>query len=217
MKEFELTLKLHNNLLKQRRLALGLTPKELARKIGIDYNRYLMYENLRTSPLKKDLSFRLTALKIADFYFVQPEELWPDAILAVKCPTINREIEANKLLAVTKLNVSSISPIDSLLEKEEKEAVSEAFKALPKRLQKVLEGRIIEGKTFTELANEMNCSRARVQQLEFVAHKRIRFDIFRKSDLIDNLPKNKQKKKLVTKTNKTKKNKKLPAKSIIID
>ena len=50
MKEFSATIKLHNNLLRERRQRLGLSTHELAAKIGIGYGSYLELENLRAQP-----------------------------------------------------------------------------------------------------------------------------------------------------------------------
>lgn len=102
--EFELTLRLRNNLLKRRRRELGLKPRELAERIGISYGLYLQYEGLKESPLRSGKRrggspWRPSALTIAEFYCCSPTELWPTAILSVTTPEVVREIEAKKLMA----------------------------------------------------------------------------------------------------------------------
>jgi len=52
IKEFEINVTLKNNLLKERRLKLGLTQKELAQEAGISHGIYSELEGLRMSPIR---------------------------------------------------------------------------------------------------------------------------------------------------------------------
>lgn len=51
MKELELTLRVRNNRLKQRRLSLGLTTHAIAEAAGVSYSAYIDMENMKSSPL----------------------------------------------------------------------------------------------------------------------------------------------------------------------
>ena len=107
MKEFELTLKIRNNRLLQRREEMGLSAPEVAAKAGVSYGIYNSYESFRVSPIgaipkcqvvvgwrifkvfdinnQKFKGFwKNSAKKIAKFYGVNPSELWPDAALQIK-------------------------------------------------------------------------------------------------------------------------------------
>jgi Sigma-70, region 4 len=52
LKEFEVSLSVRNNLLKERRLSLGMTQRELSQSVGIGQNLYCEFESMRTSPIK---------------------------------------------------------------------------------------------------------------------------------------------------------------------
>lgn len=53
MKDFDVTVKLRNNRLLERREALGLSAPQLAEAAGITYGQYNAYEYLRRSPLNR--------------------------------------------------------------------------------------------------------------------------------------------------------------------
>jgi len=121
VKDFELSLHIRNNHLKKRRLALGLTKKQLAEKVGIGYQTYCKLEDLRISPLLKrppqsGVQWKPTTVAIAKFYECSEDELWPGAVLAVTVPEIITEIGGEQLLAAghahNLLPSSAPSPID---------------------------------------------------------------------------------------------------------
>jgi RNA polymerase sigma factor (sigma-70 family) len=56
MKEFEVSLIIRNNLLKERRLALGMSQRQIAEAAGVHYHTYVAFEGMRESPLRTDYS-----------------------------------------------------------------------------------------------------------------------------------------------------------------
>ena len=78
LKPFELTMRLRNNLLKGRRVALGMTSEAFAKRLGISVPTYSKLENMRMTPLCKrqfgqtEPIWRRTVLKLADFYKCTP-------------------------------------------------------------------------------------------------------------------------------------------------
>lgn len=95
--EFAVTIKLHNNLLRERRQALGLRPRQLAGAAGVSYYAYLGLENLHASPYLKNGKFRDAAIKLAGFHKVFVEDLFPESICEVVKPTAELKISARSV------------------------------------------------------------------------------------------------------------------------
>ena len=133
MKDFELTLRLKNNQLKSRRLAKGLTVRQVAEQVGISYVLYLEYEGLRKSPLRSRVGkWRASAEAVAKFYGCTPEELWPWAILAVQLPELVVEVDGEKLLGAVGLAPEALpSPEEEVSGKEQSRALKQALSILP--------------------------------------------------------------------------------------
>lgn len=84
MKPIRVEMKLKNNILFSLRENTGLSSKNLAEKIGICYVSYLNMESLRTSPLCPSGEWAQTARKIAVYWKMLPEDLFPEAVLRVR-------------------------------------------------------------------------------------------------------------------------------------
>jgi hypothetical protein len=69
----------------------------------VGYSAYLNYESLKTSPVSKraEGGWKPSALKVAAFYGVRPEALWPAGILLVKVRKAEREVGIEELVAIT--------------------------------------------------------------------------------------------------------------------
>lgn len=158
MKEFELTLKLRNNLLKKRRLALGLKPRELAEAAGIGYQTYLRYENLKDGPLRKDGTWKRSAIDLSTFHKTTPDDLWPDALLAVRQSELVAELAAEEAFALSGYAQSielPATPEELFLEKEKNQVVGEALATLHPRVQQVLLRRIVDEQTLREAGEDL--------------------------------------------------------------
>lgn len=98
MKEFEVTLRLRNNRLKQRRVKLGLSQAAVATAAGISLGKYLEFETLRRSPIRKNgIGWKDSALRLAKFYCVEPEVLFPKCVIGVKTPVVTRTIDSSEI------------------------------------------------------------------------------------------------------------------------
>lgn len=148
MKELELTCRLRNNRLKERRLALGLQPQELAEQVGISYHSYLRLEGLTYSPIRKNGEWSAPATKLSVFFKTLPEELFPDAVLKVQKPVIERKLdfaEIAPLLAAappTPEECGHLLPPDEAYEqKESRQKIDAVLGTLTEREQKIIRAR----------------------------------------------------------------------------
>ena len=96
MKELEITVRARNNRLKERRLAQGCTQIQMCKRIGVSLQMYASLETLRHSPLGKTGQWRPVVRRIAEFYEVDPEDLFPNAVLALS-ESIHPPVAVEKL------------------------------------------------------------------------------------------------------------------------
>jgi len=179
MKELEVTLTLRNNLLKERRLKMGLSQEQLAKKIGISMQSYGGLEVMRDSPIGKDGTWREPARLIAKFYKIKIDDLFP-------CRLSKNNFPKNK--AVKKIDTEEVPQLFSshqerlLLsspetELEEVELATELRKALTKltpREEKILREIYFEDKTEQEIAEEQGVTKTRINQISRKALNKLR-------------------------------------------
>lgn len=127
MKELELTLRLRNNRLKERRVALDLPQAQLAKLAGVPHTTINGLECMRILPTRAVITgwtggrvtegkpiygqraWTSAALKLSEFFNVTPEELFPPVVTKVKTPVVVRklnEVELVSLAAAPRLALS---------------------------------------------------------------------------------------------------------------
>lgn len=145
MKDFDVTVKLRNNHLVERREKLGLSAPQLAEVVGIRYSTYLDYECLRQSPMN---SFRpgevkVSAQRLCDFFGVLPEELWPEQVRKVRCSVLRRKLDYGQmaLMASDDMRARRLLPDAAVEELEAARAVQTAVASIenPRRRYVVAE------------------------------------------------------------------------------
>lgn len=191
MKEFEVTVKLRNNLLKQRRLELGLTPKEIAAEIGMTYGQYLTMEALTYTPTRSKVGrasgavWKLSALKVATFFGASPEELWPPTVRMVKSTQTSSVLSFEEIRPLLTADYEVLAqlppPADQETETRELSRDIEALLVtLTPREQQVLQHRYglnsrrPGGKTMAEVGDLLGVSGTRVDQIERAALRKLR-------------------------------------------
>jgi len=193
VKEFEVIFKIRNNLLLQHRLEHGVSAPKMAKMIGINYATYLGYESLRISPLcqnKAQVSmhnkegytgeWKESAILIAAFHGVSPEDLWPDVMRAVRKSKIAICVSAGEMemLIGSSTQYASLPPDVLLEEKESALAVRSVVDALPERAREVIEGYFGfhggDDRTMEDLGDEFGVSRERIRQIMLEAMRGIR-------------------------------------------
>lgn len=204
VKELRVTLRVRNNRLIRAREQLGLTAREAAERIGINYALLLEYERLKRDPRsrKSNKEGRLTdaAWKIVNFYGLPWQELWPDAALAVVDPVRTVEVDGAQIRTLMAgsarmLPSDAPSPEEQVIDAVEFGLVLKHLKKLTDQEKKVLryrygigdageltkrEGKVLRNigeareLTYDEVGQAIGLSRERVRQLEFAALARIR-------------------------------------------
>jgi hypothetical protein len=78
IKDLRIIIKLKNNQLVARREKLGVASYVMAALIGVTAQCYGFYENLKRDPVDKSGMWKKDAIRVAEYYEVDPAELWPD-------------------------------------------------------------------------------------------------------------------------------------------
>lgn len=189
MKEFELTFRIRNNLLVQKREELGMDQKECAQAIGISYGLYAGYETLRRNPLwegkinqTKEV-WKPTVLKIAEFYGVSPEDLFPGTVLQVKKNKVVKKMdfidlvpllpEHEEMAALAEYN-SMEGVIDSGKLEDKTREVIHTLKPREEKLIRMRFGIGENASTLKEIAEDFNVTNERIRQMEAKALRKLR-------------------------------------------
>ena len=178
MKDFEISVRVRNNQLKQRREELGFTQAELSRRAGIQPSMYGVLESMKRCPQLPDGKWCKDAKRLAIFYNVPPEQLFPDSVMAIKRPEATRRMDAAELQFA--LEGGSRRMLDSpdvvAHKREQLRKINDAASVLAERSQLVLRRRQ-EGFTLEDIAEEIGRTRERVRQIEAQAMRRLRREI----------------------------------------
>ena len=177
VKEFHLTMRLRNNLIRRRREELGLSIPKLAEACGLPYPAVLDLEGLKASPLTKSGEWRKAAVSVAEFFGCTPGELFPDSVLKVVAPEIKSEIDAQKVLALADVGMVTELPAlpeETLSAVELCEAINSAVSELAPREQEVLRLRYVEDMTLEQCAQMLSRSRERIRMTEAKALRKLR-------------------------------------------
>ncbi len=172
MKDFELTLRLRNNQLKSRRLALGLTHAQFAELACVSKQAYMQLETMSRSPISGGGTWRKLPRLLAQFYKVSVEELFPDSVLSVTKPVVVRELDTSEIVDLLCLEAPE-DPELLVERKEELEYLQEAICKLRKNQQVVMQMRMA-GDTLEEIGRSLGRNRETVRQIENSAIRQIR-------------------------------------------
>ena len=176
MKTFEVEVRVRNNLLRERRRMLGLTIKEMAEATGCPYSTLCGYETMRENPYKKNGSLKVSAQKVCDYLYVEPQDLWPDEVLDVVEPVKTVKIDVGYQSLIE--SRPYMLPDANLSEKELEVSIHDALSTLTRREQKVIRARFgidEKEKTLGEAAEALHISsNERVRQIEAQALRKLR-------------------------------------------
>lgn len=185
MKEFAATVKLHNNLLRERREMLGLSAPKFAQAVGLAYGTYVRLENLHDSPIGTKGDWRTAALKIAEYHATPPEQLWPQTLLSVRKNSAVLKLSAGDAMMLagnideaTALLSEDASPEELMGSLEAVKTVRASLKQLTPREEAVLRARFgldgSEEQDLAEIGRTHGVSRERIRQIELQALWKLR-------------------------------------------
>jgi RNA polymerase sigma factor (sigma-70 family) len=180
MKTFRVLVKMRNNLLIERREELGLSPRQFAEKVGLNYGLYLKLESMRDSPLGANGDWRPAALWIAEYHAVSLDELWPEAVRQVEQASAMRLMDRHELAALgggqarEARQLMMADPDLPISELELRDAVTKAVGQLCPRDEGLLRARFGHELTLEELGEQMSLSKQRVLQRELRAMRKLR-------------------------------------------
>lgn len=155
VREFELTMRVRNNLIKKRRVQLGLSQKQLAERIGVSHAIVSAYENIAVDPRTHDgYSWKRSATLLAKALKVSAEDLWPTTVTDIVSNTVTSEFSAQELRAASLLlqGEEPLTPEDLLIERERRERAHASILGMlpdlsPKERQMALDAEIVPGAT----------------------------------------------------------------------
>jgi transcriptional regulator with XRE-family HTH domain len=93
MKQLRAILTLRNNQLLSRREKLGVSQEQIGQAIGVAGGTYGDYERLAADPIKGG-KWKDSALKIAEYFGVHPDDLWPEQIRRIQINRVEAELDA---------------------------------------------------------------------------------------------------------------------------
>ena len=180
MKPLRIAVRIKNNLLLERRERLQFTAKEMARNIGIPYTTYLQYEGMTQNPYNKKGEWRGPARKIAEYFLVTPDYLFPEAVTRME--KIKGELKVNvdevaAFLYETQKTMQALP--DNIVEQHELELDSRrCLECLDCRSRYIVELRCgfnpCGSHTYGEIGARLGISKGRVQQIETAALRSLR-------------------------------------------
>ena len=172
IKDLRVVIRLKNNQLVERREQLGVTIPTMAALIGVNAQQYGTFENLKCDPVDKFGIWKKSVILIAEYYHVDPDELWPEWVTKLKRTYVERclDVEDAQLLLTGSFTRNNTLPItaDSLDAPQLSSKVSDVLDTLPPRTRDFLLRSFGIGcsqETETEIAKKEGLSRCRVGQI----------------------------------------------------
>jgi RNA polymerase sigma factor (sigma-70 family) len=169
-KEVRVLVRIKNNRMLERREALGLTQSEMAEVIGMSKVYYADLENLKRSPVA-DGKWTEEAVQVAEYYDCDTEELFPQAIQAIKASTIERCVDVSDLVPLALSSHSErllLPPDEQAIRVDMSKKLEDAMTTLRPREQDVLKkhyGFDGDEMTYKEIGKSVGRSVERQRQL----------------------------------------------------
>lgn len=179
MKDLSLEMRLRNNRLRERRLALGMNNRELAEAVGIDQGIYGELENMKRSPMnKKTGTWIKTVLLLADYYRVAPGELFPAVVFDVVVPVTEVKIDGEDVGLLMEQMQGALLSEASPSEWWSNDGLTKALVSLTPREEQAVKayfGLTGDGETtFKDIGELWGVSGTRAQQLVTKALRKLR-------------------------------------------
>jgi len=177
---FRVVSKLKNNRLVAAREARGMNAAQAARAIGVEPTLLGAFENFKQTARLKDGRWSVPATRIAAFYGIPPDELWPEAVNAVRRTESVQLLREEDILYLEPPE----TPLAALEASEEARLVRVALSALAGenvRLATVVRRHSEDGADFQVIGDELGVTRTRAHQMYAQGVRRMRAYIERKT------------------------------------
>lgn len=184
---FEVEFRIRNNAIKQRRAMLRLNQAQLAKKVGVCQGTINAYETLKHSPIHAATNkWKDSALKLAKFFKIDPEQLWPDVTKYIAQTTITQKLSAREMQYIFEQQQqmeieNEITPERLLLLSENQNHIEEQLNSLPARYCDVVKRRHgfngEESQTLRGIGKSLGITQERVRQIELKAYRMLQWRI----------------------------------------
>lgn len=197
MKDFRLEMKLKNNRIFKMMEERGIASvAELSRLSGINQVQLGLYMNLKESPFRgsfdpyasrrmkkilKDvgLQWRVSAIKLADFFMCSPEDLFPESVVNRREQNNKAFIEINardvaELTHGMSAMLANSNPEQKLLADEVRDKVAIVLKSLTPREELLIKLRYTDDLSYSEIAERLGVGEEQVRHIETKALKKLR-------------------------------------------
>lgn len=145
---------------------------ELSRACGIHQTTLFPYLNLKRAPMSKNGRWNPIAERLATFFKVMPEDLFPPQHYTNKLDKNHAEFEVS--LDQIDRFIDNLSPEKLLMQDDDKAILERALETIQPRHRQALEAVYLDGRTLEDVANEMGVSRSRVNQMCGMALRRLK-------------------------------------------
>ena len=178
--DYELTLKIRNAPLLNMMRSHGYnTAAELHRASGIAQNCIGGFLNLTyTAYVKDGFTPRKTALRLADFFLVSVQELFPKDHLTSPLArnTFSTQVSSYQMTQLTNSSAEDPMKLLEIFETEGRDSFDDMLKGttVTDREKSVLTMRLKNDLTLEETAQNLKVTRERIRQIEFKALRKLR-------------------------------------------
>lgn len=166
----------------------GRSVAEVCREIGdVTQSAFGELLNLKASPFTKSTKgpknkpeFRTVALRIAAYFRMLPEDLFPESLYSIKLPAgVNRYYECERVVPLLKSHSTEPHLLtDGLAQEEFKVKINDLIDTLAPREAEVIRLRFGLGdgseRTLEEIAQRFQVTRERIRQIENKALRHLR-------------------------------------------
>lgn len=181
MSDVRVIVRFRNDLLERLIEESGKTIKQICDEIQVSMGYLYDIKALRTNPLRNDGEYRATAERIAKYFRLTPDILFPDEIYSMTFPPkLEKAIPASRIACFVSSNatVRALPPHELAEASEMKSVLKKLLGNLTPREQRVLQMRFgLDGDnehTLDDVAQDLDVSRERIRQIEAKALRKLR-------------------------------------------
>jgi hypothetical protein len=178
---FRLDIRVRNNRLIRARERLGhINTAAAAKALGLCYPQLIVYESMKESPIAKDGTWKESALKIADAFYADPGDLWPEEARRVQKARGSIEVSFEELKELMGdpperkwLTEANGGQVRGLL--------ATALGSLSRTEREVIVRRVVDEDELSEIGDDHCLSKERIRQIQLTALRKLREALLKSS------------------------------------